>query len=330
MSHELRRLLSRTVRVLAMLVLAAGAAVAAPQPSGPPPQGQSRTVAMTDLCGSHCDRLEKFSQCGVEGELLEGPAFDDRGNLYVVALRGGNVYRITPDGVCARFANTGGQPQSLKFHAGLLYGVDIRRGVFTIDPATGEVKDYLTSYRNQNFKGPNDLIFDEAGGFYFTDPWGSSTLDPEGAIYYVAPGPDKRITRLADNLAFPNGIALSPDGKTLYVAEFSAQRLLAIPLLAPGVPDLGFAHAAAYVAGGVGLDSMAIDDRGDVYVAHFGAGEVEVFDPRGFVVGAIHVAPPGGWNVTNVAFHGGYLYITEAEQRVVWRLPVKVGGAALH
>ncbi len=311
----------RVVLLLALLLLAASVATAAPQ-------GQSRTVAMTDICDGDCSALERYAQCGKPGEMLEGPAFDDKGNLFVVSIVGGNVYRTAPGGACARFANTGGAPQGLKFHGGKLYATDLRRGVVTIDPATGTVRDVVATYNGQNFKGPNDLIFDAVGGFYFTDPWGTSVLIPQGAIYYVSA--DGKVARVVDNIAFPNGIALSPDGRVLYVCEFSGQRLIAIPIKAPSMLDLGFAHAVTHIDGGNGPDGMAVDAKGDLYVAHFGAGEVDVYDPRGFFVGAIDVAAKGGWMPTNLVFHDGYLYITEASQRIVWRLGVKIAGAALR
>ena len=97
------------------------------------PQGSSRTVSMQDLCGD-CTP-EKFVQCG---DFLEGPAFDDKGNLWMVSIESGNIEKVTPDGQCATAAKTGGEPQGLKFHDGKLYGVDRKRGVFTIDPTTGK------------------------------------------------------------------------------------------------------------------------------------------------------------------------------------------------
>ena len=64
-------------------------------------------------------------------------------------------------------------------------------------------------------RGPNDLVFDKKGGLYFTDPAGSWD-EPVGAVYYAAPG-TRQVSKIADGLRFPNGLALSPDGLTLYV-----------------------------------------------------------------------------------------------------------------
>ena len=90
--------------------------------------------------------------------------------------------------------------------------------------------------------------------------------------------PDKKITRLADNLHFPNGVTLSPDDKTLYIGDFNAQEVIAVPIISPGMIDVGFAHVAAHLSGGWGTDGLATDANGDVYVAHYMGEEIVVLD----------------------------------------------------
>jgi gluconolactonase len=289
-------------------------------------QGQSRTVTMQDVCGQCMP--EKFTQCG---NFLEGPAFDHAGDLWMVSINSGEIQKVTPNGQCTTVTNTHGQPQGLKFSKdGRLFGVDRKRGVFWIDTSTGTVHDYMRYFQNENFHGPNDLIIDKEGGIYFTDPWGTSPLNPRGGVYYVSPEPEKNITRIADNLAFPNGICLSPDEKTLYINDFDNQRVLAVPLVSPGMLNVGFAHVfGGTLAGGWGPDGEAVDQNGNLYVAHYGAGEVVVMDPDGFVVGSIALPSGAGNQTTNVAFHGGYLYITEAGQNIVWRVKTNIPGAKL-
>ncbi len=318
---------NRTAGLLVGTMLATVCAGGVSQPAGAamatPAQGVSRTVSMEKLCGD-CTP-EKFVQCG---DFLEGPAFDDQGNLWMVSIESGNIEKVTADGQCTTAAQTGGEPQGLKFHDGKLYGVDRKRGVFTLDPATGKVEDYMRYFNNENFHGPNDLIVDEVGGIYFTDPWGSSVLHATGGLYYVAP--DKKITRLADDLHFPNGVTLSPDDKTLYIGDFNAQEVIAVPILAPGDIDVGFAHVAAHLSGGWGTDGMATDADGNVYIAHYMGKEVVVLDSDGFIVGVIPLPNEAGAQTTNVAFHDGHLYITEAGKNEVWRVKMNVEGATLH
>ena len=319
------RMLRRTAIAGALVGLAMLPALAQSASQTPSLQGYSRSVTLHDLCGD-C-RAEKFVQCGNQ---QEGPTFDDQGNLYFVSIATGFIEKVTPDGKCAHFTNTQGEPQGLKFHNGKLYGVDRKRGVFTVDLKTGEVKDYMRYFYNQNFSGPNDLIIDEHGGIYFTDAWGTSVLNPRGGVYYISPEPEKVITRLIDNMAFPNGIALSPDNKILYIDDFNANRVIAVPIAAPGALNIGFAHVMAYLSGGFGPDSMAVDAKGDIYSAHFLASEVVVLDPLGFIIGPITLPRGAGLFTTNVAFHNGYLYITEGQKNVVWRVKMNVEGSKLN
>ncbi len=286
-------------------------------------QGISRTVTMQQLCGA-C-KVEKFASCG---KSIEGPAFDDQGNLFIVSMAEGAIEKISPDAKCSQFASTGGIPQGLKFHNGMLYGVDRKRGVITIDLKTGEVKDLLSDFYGEHFIGLNDLIVDQVGGIYFTDAWGSSVLNPRGAVYYLSS--DHQVTRLINNMAYPNGIALSPDNRTLYIDEFMAQRVIAIPVAAPGHLNIGFAHVVAYLSGGWGPDSMAVDIHGNVYSAHWGAREVVVFDPDDFIVGTINLPADAGPMTNNVAFDHGYLYITEGRKAEIWRVKMNVEGAKLN
>jgi sugar lactone lactonase YvrE len=309
----------------AFCLAALPAAAADTSSSSRPLQGYSRTETLQDLCGS-CT-AEKFARCGNQ---IEGPTFDDQGNLYIVSIADGDIKKITPDGKCSKLTNTGGEPQGLKFHDGKLYGVDRKRGVFTIDIKTGEVKDYMRYFYGQNFSGPNDLIIDQLGGVWFTDAWGTSVLNPRGGVYYISPEPEKKITRVFDSLAFPNGISLSPDNKTLYIDDFNANRVISVPLAGPGNPNIGFAHVLAYLNGGFGPDSMAVDAKGNIYAAHFLAREVVVLDPFGFIVGPIVLPPEAGPFTSNVAFHQGYMYITEGMKNEVWRVKMNVEGAKLN
>lgn len=300
-----------------------GSAEAQSLQSGPAPQGISRTVTMQELCGD-C-RAEKFATCG---KSIEGPTFDSQGNLFIVSMAEGAIDKIAPDGTCSQFASTGGIPQGLKFHDGKLYGVDRKRGVFTADLKTGAIKVLVPNYYGENFIGLNDLIVDQVGGIYFTDAWGSSVLNPRGAVYYLSP--DQRVTRLINNMAYPNGIALSPNNRTLYIDEMMAQRVIAVPVVAPGRLNIGFAHVMGYLSGGWGPDSMGVDARGDVYSAHWGAREVVVFDPDDFIVGTIKLPQEAGPMSNNVAFSRGYLYITEGSKAQIWRVKMNVDGAKLN
>ena len=131
---------------------------------------------------------------------------------------------------------------------------------------------------------PNDLVFDAHGGFYFTDFRGAST-DPKGGVYYVAP--DLRmITPVLPHLAMANGVALSPDGRTLWVTEFSRNLLHRVELQDAATPTT-LGTAVAYHFTGPAPDSMRADSDGNLYVAMYGQGRVLAFNRNGIPIGQV-------------------------------------------
>jgi gluconolactonase len=274
--------------------------------------------------------VEKFVQ---GGKFLEGPIMDKQGNLWVVSIASGWISKITPDGKWTDVFHSGGQPQGLEWgRDGRLYGTDRKRGVFVYDPKTGKVEDYVRYYQNQNFHGPNDLIFDHEGGLYFTDPWGTSPINPRGGVYYVSPG-GKEVRRLIDNLHFPNGIALSPDDKNIYIGDCMMNRVVTVPIESPGVINIGFAHVSTYLNAGWGPDGLCVDTEGNIYQSQYGAGRVVVINPNGFIIGNIDLPVGEGAQTTNCCFGVGRdastLYITEAGDNVIWRVKTKKRGLKL-
>ncbi|WP_255476448.1 SMP-30/gluconolactonase/LRE family protein [Geminicoccus flavidas] len=277
---------------------------------------------MAEICGD-C-RAERFTQCGA---FLEGPAFDAAGNLWMVSVRSGDIHKVTPDGQCMTVANTGGIPAGLKFHKdGRLFGADAARGIFVLDPATGAIDDYVTEFQGQTFAGPNDLVFDKFGGIYFSDPGNgtakSTLLSPTGVVYYVSPEPSKEVQRYAEGLAFPNGLALNASGRFLLIAESAAKRIVSIRRRAGPEQTLD-SSVVFQLQGKPTADGIAFDVEGNLYIAHAGAGEVIVLDPDQFLIGTIALPPEAGRMPTNLAFHDGYLYVTEAGKNEVWRIAVK-------
>ena len=294
-------------------------------------------AALPSLVAAQPTLQDLYGVCTVEvfakgGKFLEGPAADQEGNLWVVSINSGAVSKIAPDGKWTDVFNTSGQPQGLKFHKdGRLFGVDRKKGVFVYDVKAQKLSDYVLYFQNQNFLGPNDLILDRQGGLYFTDPWGMSLANLRGAVYYVSP--EGKPSLLIDNMAFPNGIAISADEKTLYVAETMRNAVWAVGLEEPGVMTQRRARILAYLpGGGVGPDGMAVDEQGNLYVAYFDAGEVVVFTGKGKLIGAIKLPAGEGTFTTNVTFGGldrKTLYITEADKNVIYKVAMKVRGLKL-
>ena len=142
-------------------------------------------------------------------------------------------------------------------------------------------RDVITHYQGKRLNSPNDLWLDQAGGIYFTDPrYGPRDdleLDTE-AVYYVSG--EGKLTRIIDDLVRPNGIALSPDGKTLYVADNGGHSLHRYPVPGPG--KIGRGERIANVSG---PDGMTVDARGRLYVTC--AGGVWVLGADGKWLGMI-------------------------------------------
>ena len=131
---------------------------------------------------------------------------------------------------------------------------------------------------------PNDLILDSQGGFYFSDFRGIST-DPKGGAYYASPD-FKTIAPVLPHLAMANGIALSPDGKQLWITEFSRNLLHRVELAdATTMTPIGTAIPYHFI--GPAPDSMRADSDGNLYVAMYSQGRVLVFNKNGIPIGQV-------------------------------------------
>jgi len=307
----LKHLSRRMLTVCAAAIFSLGAATAL---------AQRHTI--NQICGECV--VEEFARCG---GFLEGATFDRAGRLWVVDLLSGNVMTVADSGECEVVANTGGSPNGAKFHRdGRLFVADKNRGIITLDVESGEIETIANSYKTELLRGVNDLVFDGSGGVYFTEPYGSSAIKPNGRVFYVAA--DGAIRVISDNIAFPNGIALSPDETQLYVSEYAAKRILSIPSQS-AANDFEIPYVVGYTQGGVGADGMAVDAEGNLYYAIFQGGAVGVISADRYHYGSIALPEGAGNFVTNLAFHDGRLYITEATQGVVWRVAVSKRGHPL-
>uniref|UniRef100_UPI0005B26340 SMP-30/gluconolactonase/LRE family protein n=1 Tax=Methylobacterium sp. B34 TaxID=95563 RepID=UPI0005B26340 len=156
-----------------------------------------------------------------EGVPLEGPSFDRAGDLLFTDAGTGRILRLSPDRhlttvVPANALNLGGlaiHEDGRIFAAGT--GGFKRGSIVSVRPDGSDMRTVIPAEAGYVV---NDIVFDAKGGFYFTDFRGTST-DPKGGAYYVSPDLGT-VTPVLPNLALANGVALSPDGKTLWVTEF--------------------------------------------------------------------------------------------------------------
>ncbi len=188
----------------------------------------------------------------------------------------------------------------------------------SVDLATGSVETIYTECDGESLKGPNDIVFDRQGGFYFTDLGKRRGRQIDRGSLFYAKIDGSSITELIHPFDTPNGVGLSADEKKLYVAETNAARLWAFDIESPGVikkdgPSLFWpGHLLHKFNGYERLDSLAVDSEGNVVVATLGTGCVTAISPTGQIRARVAV-PEFDLMVTNVCFGGPDLrtaYIT--------------------
>jgi gluconolactonase len=245
----------------------------------------------------------------------EGPIFDRDGNLYFVNYHHiGSIGRRTPDGTVTVWCETGGRANGLKVDAqGFIVAADFDgKRILRIPPSGSPVEVLTSEFEGQPYQGPNDVCLDHAGNVYFSDPGNFQT--PTSSVYRIAT--DGTVTRVAGEIAYPNGLAVSPDQKRLYVAESATNRLLAWDLAPDGTATNGrmvrqFPDET--------LDGMMFDEYGRLWIARWTHGTVDVVSQEGELLGSI---PTGGTQVTNLCWWGTQLHVTVAGSQAIVRFEV--------
>ncbi len=235
----------------------------------------------------------------IADSFLEGPVFDEAGNLYVTDIPWGRIFRINLQGEWSLVAAYDGEPNGMKFlRPGTLLIADYKNGLMRLDVASGEIRPHLQRRNSERFKGVNDLIFDAEGNLYFTDQGQSGLHDPSGRLYRLRP--NGQLDLLLANVPSPNGVALSADGRVLYLAVTRGNCVWRVPLL----PDGSVAKVSQFFTsyGPGGPDGLAVDAQGNLLVANPGLGHVWVLNDRAEPVQVLQGA--AGSSTTNLAFGG--------------------------
>lgn len=258
---------------------------------------------------------------------LEGPSFDREGNLFVVDVPWGRIFRISPDGARVEvFAEYDGEPNGLKIHRdGRLFVADYRHGIMVVDPHTREVRPFLERSVLDRFKGINDLVFSSRGDLYFTDQGMTGMHDPSGCLYRL--DTEGQLVRLLDNIPSPNGLVLSLDESCVFVNATRGNSVWRVPLWpGSGMPyKVGIFLQLSGALGGP--DGLAIDTAGNLAVAHIGLGVVWLFSRLGEPLARINSCE--GLSTTNLAYGGPdnkTLYITESESGTILKATLSVPG----
>jgi len=271
--------------------------------------------------GTPPERLAAGKGATPMGSFLEGPSFDRDGNLYAVDLAWGRIFKVDEKGVFDVVLEYDGEPNGLAIHKdGRIFVADHRHGILCLKD--GKALPVVSRYHQQTFKGVNDLTFDPQGNLYFTDQGVTDLADPTGCVYRL--GADQKLQQLANRIPSPNGLVFSEN--LLYVAATRANAVWRLPLAPDGtVVRMGvFLH----LSGGRGPDGMAMDQSGGLAVAHIDFGAVWIFSHRGEALYRVQSCRSD--MVTNVAYKGNELYITDSGSGCILRARVPTPGRTLY
>lgn len=273
------------------------------------------------------DLMEAGATPRVLGEgyrFTEGPAADARGAIYFTDIPNGRIHRWEPGQAPRVFM------ENLPGANGLMFGPDgallacegTGHRVMAYDVATRQGKARAGGGATREFNEPNDLAVDRHGGIYFTDPCyghGGQKAVRKEDVYYIAT--NGTVTCVSTVCRRPNGVLLSADEKTLFVADNAAQVMYRYDIRAPGV----LTNETKWVDVGGSPDGMTLDADGRLYVACGGAG-VRVFSPEGIYLETVFAG-----YASNCCFGGPdfkTLFITARDR--VMGLRMKVRGVLPH
>lgn len=290
----------------------------------------------------------------------EGPVAMQDGSVLLVEMRGKTLVRVRPDGEQQIIVQLEGGPNGAaigpdgrcyicnnggfeftKVGSTMLPGVaapDYQGGwIEAVDLDTGRSEVIYRHCGDIQLRGPNDLVFDQHGGFWFTDSGKITARQRDrGAVFYALID-GSFIKQVIFPLDGPNGIGLSPDDATLYVSESWSGRIWAYDVTGPGqirrfdgpMPwERG--RLLAGMSGYSMLDSMAIDVAGNVCVADIPSGGISVISPDGVL---IERHPMPDIFVTNICFGGPGLqtaFITLSSSGHLVSMPWPRAGLPLH
>jgi gluconolactonase len=260
---------------------------------------------------------------------LEGPSFDRDGNLYVVDIPFGRVFRISPSGEFALITEYDGEPNGLKIaRDGKIFITDYRHGIMLLDPDSGRVSTVLERRWSERFKGVNDLVFASNGDLYFTDQGQTGLHDPTGRLYRLRT--DSRLELIIDTVPSPNGIVLNQQEHIIYIAVTRGNCVWRVPMM----PDGSASKVGVFVqlSGSLGgPDGLALDEADNLAVAHAGLGTVWIFSRLGEPL--YRVRSCTGLATTNIAYGAPdrkQLYITESETGTILVADLPVAGRIMY
>jgi gluconolactonase len=287
---------------------------------------------------------------------LEGPAVDAAGNVFFSDIQGNRILKLDAAGNVTTFRADSGRTNGNTFDKqgrlisceGAENGPGGRRRIVRTDMKTGNVEVLTERYEGKRYNSPNDVVVDPAGRIWFTDPLYApdrSIMEHEQeAVYRI--DADGKVTRVITQPAIgrPNGLAITPDGKTLYLIDSNYirpdgnRKIWAFDILPDGTPAK---QRVIYDFGrGRGGDGLRLDSQGNLWVAAGissprtanESGDVPtgvyVISPEGKLLGRIPIAEDV---ITNLGWGGEgkkTLYVTAG--KTLFKIPTSVAGYSLY
>ena len=308
--------------MLIAVLLLAGASVSSP---AAPPQRSFQLQAETPAFWNLFDKDAKLSVVATGFGFTEGPVWDESGFLYVSDETINKIYRVYLDGRKEELVSLG-DPDGNTFDRNhrLIDCASWLRAIIAVSP-NGKYELLVDHYDGKKLNTPNDVVSGPDGALYFTDPTmdfapdAQQELSFQGVYRLDAQGGLKLLTK---DMAQPNGLAFSPDGKRLYIDDSERRNILVFDVAADGSIANGRIFGEEPGGKGEGVpDGMKVDTQGNVFVT--GPKGIWVWDANGHHLGTI-VMPEQPANLAWGDKDYGTLYITATTS--VYRLPTKTQG----
>ena len=258
----------------------------------------------------------------------EGPAFDGKSSIYISNCYGAWITKYSSSSVDT-FITKNDNPLSIEKTNGLAFGKDSKlyvceygKGLILSIDQNNNIEVYSNGFEGKQFNRPNDLVFDKSGNLFFTDPKSYDANMLDGRIF-VIDSKSKKTVLVADSLAFPNGINISPIDGRLYVCESAKQQIVSFKISS----DLRLTDKKEFISiPGGDPDGIEFDTEGNLYVAHFGGKAVYVFSKDGKLLQKVETP---GKKPTNLEFIGDdlkTLILTEVETNSAYLIKTKISG----
>jgi len=250
---------------------------------------------------------------------VEGPVWLHDGSLVFSDIYTSRILKVSADGKTSIYRNYTNAANGNSMDAsGRLYSAERDGRRVSRMEKDGKITVVADKWKGKQLNSPNDVVVSREGHVYFTDPASKAVMSPQeigfNGVYHVTP--QGTISLVTDKLARPNGVALTPDGKTLYVADTDTRKIYAYDLDSSG----NASHERVLISDmDGGPDGLRVAANGNLYVACRG---VAIYTPAGKLVRTIAFPE----TPANVVFGGSdlqTLYVTARTSVYSVRVPDK-------